>query len=148
MWAEIVKEMEAFSSAVLTSTDTSKYPFSVRCKPKPDISGEVLRVELPTYMPVQPGPAGMLFHSHDESLWNLKSMSLRGLLDKDSQGWFFRPLKYTPGAGIGGMMALLKFVRDGRRNTRKYLEKRNLPRPAIDWHSVHAIWSEIHGSDR
>jgi hypothetical protein len=144
MWTEIVKEMADFSTAVLTSVDASGYPFSIRCKPNPDSVAQVLRVQIPEYIQFKPGPAGLLYHKHDESLWNLKSLTLRGLLEQDAQGWFFRPLKYTPGAGIGGLPAMVKFVKDGRRSARQYLEKRHLPRPVIAWDTVHEIWAEIH----
>ena len=41
-------------------------------------------------------------------------------------------------------MAMVKFLLDGRRNTRRYLEKRNLSRPVIAWDTVHALWAEVH----
>jgi len=145
MWTEIVKEMAGFSTAVLTSVDASGYPFSIRCKTNPDSVAQVLRVQMPESVQFRPGPAGLLCHQHDESLWNLKSMTLRGLLEQDDQGWFFRPLKYTPGAGIGGLPAMVKFVLEGRRSTKHFLNKRHLPRPVIAWDTIHAIWAEIHG---
>lgn len=144
MWAEIIKEMADFSTAVLTSVDASGYPFSIRCEPNQDSGDQVLRLQIPEHIQFQSGPAGLLFHKHDESLWNLKSFMLRGLLEQDAQGWFFRPLMYTPGAGIGGLPAMVKFVQNGRRCTKLFLEKRHLPRPVIDWDTVHALWAEIH----
>jgi len=148
MWSEIVKEMTDFSAAVLTSVDASGYPFSIRCKPNPDPVAQVLRVQLPEHIQFRPGPAGLLYHKHDESLWNLKSLTLRGLLEQDAQGWFLRPLKYTPGAGIGGLAAMVKFVQEGRRSANQYLVKRNLPRPVIAWNTVHAMWAETHSKSQ
>lgn len=144
MWTEIVKEMADFSSAVLTSVDASGYPFSIRCKPSPEPVAQVLRVQIPENIQFQPGPAGLLCHKHNESLWNLKSFTLSGLLEQDAQGWLFRPLKYIPGAGIGGLPAMVKFVREGRHSAKQYLEKRHLPHPVIEWNTVHEIWAEIH----
>ena len=144
MWTEIVNEMADFSTAVLTSVDASGYPLSIRCKPNQDSVAQVLRLQIPEYIQFQPGPAGLLYHKHDESLWNLKSFMLRGLLEQDAQGWFFRPLTYTPGPGIGGLPAMMKFLLNGRRSTKQFLEKRHLPRPVIDWDTVHAIWAGIH----
>jgi len=144
MWTKIVKDMAGFSTVVLTSVDASGYPLSIRCKTNPDPIAQVLRLQIPESVQFKPGPAGLLCHKHDESLWNLKSLMLRGLLEQDAKGWFFRPLKYTPGAGIGGLPAMVKFVQNGRRSTKQYLEKRHLPRPVIAWDTIHEMWAEIH----
>lgn len=144
MWAEIVKEMADFESAVLAGVDDSGYPYSIRCKPEPDAGEQVLRMRLPDSARLQSGPAALLYHRHDESLWNLKSFISRGTLERDPRGWLFRPQQFTPGAGIGGPMGMVKFVQDGRRSTRQYLEKRRLSRPAIAWDSIHALWAEAH----
>jgi len=144
MWTEMIHELEDFPTAVLTCIDSSGYPFSVRCNTDPDDESQVLRIQLPEYVKFQPGPAWILCHKHDESLWNLKSFTVKGFLKQDDRGWFFTPQKFIPGAGIGGLMAMVKFLQDGRRSTRRYLEKRNLPRPVIAWDTVHAIWAEIY----
>jgi len=145
MWTELVHELEDFPDVVFSSVDSTGYPFSIRCKPDPDDVSQVLRIQLPDYISFQPGPAWMLCHRHDEALWNLKSFTVKGRFEQDDQGsWLFTPEKYIPGAGIGGLKAMVKFVQDGRRSTRRYLEKRNLPRPVIAWDTVHAIWAEIH----
>jgi len=140
--------MADFSTAVLTGIDALGYPFSIRCKTNPDSSAQVLRVQIPESVQFQPGPAGLLFHRHDESLWNLKSLTLRGLLEQDARGWFFRPVKYIPGAGIGGLVAMVKFVKEGRRSAKQYLEKRHLSCPVIAWDTVHEMWAEIHSKDQ
>ena len=143
MWHEIVKEMADFPSAVLTGTDASGYPFSIRCNPEPEAAAQVLRVEMPSYVQIQPGPASLLCHKHDEWLWNLKSFTVCGELEQDARGWLFRPQKFIPGAGIGGMRAMVKFVQMGRRSTQEYLDKRNLKRPKIEWDTLHAIWLDV-----
>jgi hypothetical protein len=145
MWAEMVRELENFPDAVLSCVDSSGYPFSICCKPNPDNGSQRLSIELPEYISFQAGPAWLLCHKHDEALWNLRSFTVKGQLKQDDQGcWLFYPQKYIPGAGIGGMMGLVKFLRDGRRNTKRYLEKRNLPRPAIAWDTIHAAWADVH----
>ena len=65
------------------------------------------------------------------------------IAEKDAQGWLFRPQQLIPGAGIGGLIGMLKFLRDGRRNARQYLDKRGLARPSIAWDQIHALWAEI-----
>ena len=74
---------------------------------------------------------------------NLKSFTVCGELEQDARGWLFRPQKFIPGAGIGGMRAMVKFVQMGRRSTQEYLDKRNLKRPKIEWDTLHAIWVDV-----
>lgn len=143
MWDELVKYLSTYRSAVVTGIDPSGYPFSVRCQPEPDAGVRVLRVVVPEYANIQPGPAGLLCHTHDEQLWNLRSFIVRGTLEQDPQGWLFRPGQFIPGAGIGGMIGMIKFLRGGRRTAEQYLQKRGLARPEIAWEDIHATWAEV-----
>lgn len=143
MWDEIMKHLADFSSAVLTGVDQAGYPFSVRCKPEPDADEQVLRVQVPEYTNIQPGPAGLLCHKHDEQLWNLKSFILRGSLERGVNGWIFCPHRLTPGAGIGGLFGMVRFLRSGRRIAKRYLDERGLERPSIPWDRVNALWTEV-----
>lgn len=143
MWDEIEKQLMDFSSAVLTGIDEAGHPFSVRCKPEPDAAEQVLHVQVPEYTNIQPGPAGLLCHKHDEQMWNLKSFIMCGSLERRVNSWIFRPQRFTPGAGIGGLLGMVRFLRSGRRITKRYLDKRGLERPSIPWDRVHALWTEI-----
>jgi hypothetical protein len=139
MWAEIIRHLYQFESAVLSGLDEEGYPFSVRCRPYHDASGaEVLKVWLPPGTPVRPGPASLLCHSHDENLWNLKSFLVRGVLVKDAGGWSFEPGQFIPGIGVGGLPAMIRFFFSSRRKTSRYLQKRNLARPSIPWDEINA----------
>ena len=129
MWDDLMKHLPDFESAVLTAVDDEGYPFSVRCWPYPEAVVEVLRVQLPADMPIEPGPASLLCHKHDENLWNLQSFLVRGVLNRDERGWCFEPRRFVPGAGIGGLPATLRFFINSRRNATRYLEKRGLARP-------------------
>jgi hypothetical protein len=142
MWNDIAKYLPNFPSAVLNGVDTHGYPFSVRCQPELDDTAQVLRVSLPQGTEIQPGPASLLCHKHDEWLWNLQSFVVRGTFAQDDHGWILCPLQFIPGAGIGGLWALVQFVRTGRRTTRRYLDKRGLQRPDIAWDQVEAMWAE------
>jgi hypothetical protein len=139
MWSEIKRYLPRFKSAVLTGLDAGGRPFSLRCKPQPDVAGG-LRLDLPGELPFEPGPACLLFHSHDERLWNLLSFVLRGTLETDPQGWVFHPEQFIPGMGIGGLMSFVRFLRHGRRTTRRYLAKRGLPRPRVPWDEWQAVF--------
>jgi len=149
MWDDITKHLKDFESAVVTGVDAEGYPFSVRCWPYPDAAGaEVLRVQLPAGTPIQPGPASLLCHEHDENLWNLKSFLVRGVLSRDEKGWLFEPLRFIPGAGIGGLPAMARFFIGSRRNARRYLKKRGLARPSIPWDEINAAKEQVISSER
>ncbi len=139
MWAEINRYLPRFKSAVLSGLEAEGRPFSLRCRPQPDGAGG-LRLELPAYVPLEAGPASLLCHSHNENLWNLLSFVLRGQLEKEGQAWVFRPEQFIPGAGIGGLISYVRFLRDGRRTTRRYLEKRGLDRPRVPWQEMQEIF--------
>ena len=145
MWDEIVTHLQDFPGAVVTGVDREGYPFSARCIPEPDGRTRTLRVQLPESAGVQAGPASLLCHQHDEQLWNLKSFVVRGTLERDVSGWVLRPSKFVPGAGIGSFLALVRFIFEGRRTARRYLEKRGWPRPRIPWARIRATWAEIQG---
>jgi hypothetical protein len=102
-----------------------------------------LRFHLPEGAGIRIGPASLLCHKHDEQLWNLKSFLIRGELERDAGGWVFLPRHFVPGAGIGGLIGLLRFVRAGRRRTRRYLKKRGLARPAVPWDRIRAVWEDV-----
>ena len=142
MWHKITNNMKKFTSAVLTGTDVNGYPFSIRCRPESNPARQTLRLTLPDASPIQPGPAGLLYHSHDELLWNLKSFLVRGRLEREENEWVFYPDKFIPGGGIGGPLDNLKSVFRMRATASNYLKKRALPRPQIPWGDFNALWAE------
>ena len=137
MWDEVLKYLPDFPSAVLTGTDAEGYPFSVRCWPRPE--ERVLRVRLPEGTKIQSGPASLLCHRHDETLWNLKSFLVRGVLSRDGEAWSFEPRRFVPGAGIGGLPAMARFFIGSRRRAGRYLKKRGLERPKVPWVEINTI---------
>jgi hypothetical protein len=68
---------------------------------------------------------------------------LRGELGRDERSWVLHPRGFVPGAGIGGLIGLWRFVRASRRRTRRYLEKRGLARPEVPWDQIQAVWKEV-----
>ncbi|HTD20744.1 MAG TPA: hypothetical protein VK667_14560 [Ktedonobacteraceae bacterium] len=141
MWDKITKQLSKYESAVLTGRDAQGYPFSVRCMPQVDIHAQMLRVQLPPGVLLQPGPASLLCHRHNELLWDMESFLLRGNLVQvqDEQGWNFLPQQFipgTPGTGVGAIISSLRWLLTSRQSARRYLEKRNLPRPSIPWSEI------------
>ena len=139
MWDEIVRLLPSFEDAVLTGLDAEGYPYGVRVRPRADPTKRLITVPLPAHAPVQAGPASLLCHSHDEDLWNLRSFLVRGVLRREGEGWTFEPRAFVPGAGVGGPMGLVRFVRGSRQNAERYLKKRGLARPSIPWTKINEI---------
>ncbi len=133
MWSEIKQNLPDFSSAVLTAFDPAGQPFSLRCHPQPDEQLHALRFTFPPGLEIREGQACMLFHKHDERLWNLKSFVVQGIILRDESGWRLQPKRFIPGMGIGGPSSYVSFVIQGRRNTSRYLKKRGLRRPKVAW---------------
>jgi hypothetical protein len=136
LMTRLMTRLPEFSSAVLTGLDAQGYPYSVRCRPQLDEGAKTLW--MPTFpgAPIQPGPAGLLCHHHDERLWNQRSFLVRGMLTRDGAAWIFQPRQYVEGVGYGGVVGLARFVVGARRAAKEYLVKRGLPRPSIPWDEV------------
>jgi hypothetical protein len=145
MWAEIVRRLPRFSSAVLTGLDSSGHPVSVRCRPTLDRQAQVLRVLVSDGLGIMPGPAGLLCHQHDEQLWRLNSFLLRGGLERDGHGWVFRPRQLVRGMDPTPV-SHLRLLRHGRRTAKRYLAARGLRRPRIPWGHYAELRDQASGS--
>ena len=139
MWFEILKYREPYESAVLTALADDGYPFTIRCRPQPDEANKTLRLVLLFGVELTTGPACLLWHRHDDRLWKLNSFTVRGQLLKENKGWTFRPETFILGGGIGGWRSYARFLVNGRRTTRRYLERRGLPRPKFNWDEWDAL---------
>jgi hypothetical protein len=134
MWAEVQRHLRGFSSPVLTGIDGDGYPFSIRCALELDETQQVLRLSLPGWTWIGPGPASLLCHRHNDVLWDLRSFMVRGTLEPTGgETWLFRPSRFVPGIGTGGMAGMVRFALAKRRAAGRYLERRGLARPSIDW---------------
>jgi hypothetical protein len=138
MWNEILKQLPHYQSSVLTTVDASGYPASARVGVTADSARRVLVVAVPAGAEVMTGGASLVFHAHDELLWNLRSMQVRGTLVQKEQGWLFTPEHLVPGMGFTSVRGMWRFVTRARRTAAGYLAKRNLPRPRIPWQEIEA----------
>jgi hypothetical protein len=146
MWPEIQRYLREYPSAVLSGIDSSGYPFSIRCQPLPDQTEEVLRIaRLPT-VDLAEGPASLLCHSHNLFLWKLRSFVVRGSLEVADGSYLFRPARFVPGIGVGGVPGMIRFATSKRQAANRYLSHRNLARPTIPWQRLKAIQREVRRS--
>lgn len=141
MWSDLIRTVGDFPSAVLSARDADGDPASLRTAAAPDDRRHVFGVHVPLHLELQPGPASLLVHSHDAQLWSLRSHSVRGTLERDGDGWLFRP----SGAAAGEDSSALATVRallGTRRAAKKYLARRGLAHPAIPWERLRAAGRE------
>jgi hypothetical protein len=136
VWAEAAKWLGKFDGAVLTSVDADGYPVSIRVNSRDyDAATGTLAVTFPTAFHVVEGPANMLAHSHDEKLWKLNMIQIKGRLEARSEGWVFVSTKFDAPT----KMAFVQFLRGNSASAHKYLDKRGLKRPLVDWAAVKEI---------
>lgn len=141
MWDKIAANLTKYNSAVLTGLDYGGYPYSLRCKPTPNEAEQTLTLDVPDNSGIQPGPASLLCHSHDQQLWSLNSFSVRGTLERHGDGWRLRPEQFTAGTPESPV-DMVRFLLAARKSAANYLKKRNLPRPAVNWDQIKALWQE------
>jgi hypothetical protein len=146
MWSDIVKQLGQFPNAVLTGKDRNGYPFSIRCTPQVDEDQQVLIVPPFSEEHIQEGPAGLLYHSHNEALWDLKSVQILGELRQTEGKWVFYPERFIAGAGLQGPLDQMRQLFKARADAQRYLEKRGLLRPKVRWDEIEALKAEIKNS--
>jgi hypothetical protein len=141
--------LRGFSSPILTGLDGDGYPFSIRCAPEVDEAQQVLRVSLPGWARIRQGPASLLCHGHNHLLWDLRSFMVRGTLEPTGgEIWLFRPSRFVPGIGTGGLAGMVRFALAKRRAARRYLERRGLPRPRVDWVQLKTVQERVRQHSR
>jgi hypothetical protein len=140
VWDEAAKWLNKFPEAVLTVIDGNGYPASVRVSTSgyDKASGE-LAVSLPAAIDGAAGPASLLCHSHDEKLWNLQMIMINGALAKRNDAWIFR----TESFKAPSKLAVVDFIRNARRSAQKYLDRRGLPRPQVNWAEVKEVQRRV-----
>ena len=142
MWAEAAKWINKFPEAVVTVTDTDGYPASVRVSSSGyDANTGEIAVPVPAALTPVAGPASLMCHSHDEKLWKLQFIAVRGKLESRDGAWVFRSERFDPPPKLG----VMSFVRNLRRSAQKYLDKRGLTRPQVNWAAIKEVQRRIKG---
>ena len=136
MSAEAAKWLGKFDEAVLTVLDADGYPLSVRVDTR-TYNAETGRLPaaLPDTLRAAEGPAGLLCHYHDEKMWKLKAIQVKGRLEKRNGEWDFVTTSFTPPSKL----ALFAFLKGTGTAAQKYLDRRGLKRPEVNWDSVNEI---------
>ncbi|MEU4038974.1 pyridoxamine 5'-phosphate oxidase [Streptomyces collinus] len=124
-------------SAVLAARDASGAPVLARTLARPTPSGYL--VEVPEDCPVEDGPAGLLVHRHDERLNHLYNAFVRGTVQRTEAGRLLVPSAVVEPMGSGRARDALRVLRQTKRSTDRYLARRGLSRPRVEWDRFRAL---------
>jgi hypothetical protein len=142
VWAEAAKALNKYDEAVLTVLDADGYPASARVDPHSydGTSGE-LQASLPDTLNAAAGPANLMCHYHDEKMWNIRSVAVKGRLERRSETWVFVSTSFTPPSKL----AVVSFIKGARTSGQKYLDRRGLERPQLDWAAIKELGARARG---
>ncbi len=133
MWRLAAESLIRFPEVIVTAMSNEGYPVSVRQRsPRYDGRTGEMPVRIPESVAVAAGPANILAHYHDEKLWNLHMMQIKGYLEKRQEDWVFVSTAFTPPAQ-GQLRSLWQMAKAMRSGSRRYLAMRRLERPRVNW---------------
>jgi hypothetical protein len=136
VWAEAAKWLAKFDEAVSTVLDTDGYPVSIRVDTRSyDAATGQLPAELVGQLGCVEGPANLLCHYHDEKMWNIKAIQIKGRIEKRNSGWVFQSTVFN----APSKLAMVSALRGASTSAQKYLDKRGLTRPAVNWVAIREI---------
>jgi hypothetical protein len=145
VWAEAAKSLNKFDEAVLTALDVDGYPLSVRVDPRAyDAATGELPASLPNEMRAVEGPANLLCHYHDEKMWNIQAVGIKGRIAERDGTWVFQSTSFN----APSKLAILAFVKNARNSAQKYLDKRGLKRPEVNWSAIKEIQRRVSDAKR
>ncbi|MFB9593619.1 MULTISPECIES: pyridoxamine 5'-phosphate oxidase family protein [Streptomyces] len=130
-------QLAGLPTAVLAARDASGAPVLARTRPRPTAAGYL--VEVPRDCPVEPGPASLLVHRHDERLDHMYNALVRGDLRQTAAGWVMVPSSVVEPMGSGRASDALRVLRRTWRSTDRYLARRGLRRPKVQWDRFRAL---------
>lgn len=138
MWAKLSRWLASFDEAIVVAIDPNGFPVATRCRAVADPAHEVLALTPEQGQHLRPGPAGLLCHSHDARIWDLRSFHVHGQLRRDGDAWTFAPTRLIHGSGLAGLRGDLSLALGAQREAVRYLARRGLSAPRIDWQEIDA----------
>ncbi|MER5428429.1 pyridoxamine 5'-phosphate oxidase family protein [Streptomyces sp. NPDC002588] len=128
-------------SAVLAARDASGAPVLARTRPVPADGG--FAVDVPADCAAAPGPASLLVHRHDEKLNDMHNALVRGELRRSGRSWLLVPDRVVEPMGSGRPGDAFRVLRRTNSATARYLERRGLSRPAVQWAEFKALAADV-----
>jgi Pyridoxamine 5'-phosphate oxidase len=142
-FGQVAARLPDFRSGVLAAFDDTGRPTLLRVRPSADSSHQALLLDVPEDVDLRPGAASLLCHSHDDQLDSQNSFVVAGSLQQTGEGWTLSTDRFIPGPGTGGPLAVVKAVRDLRSTAARYLERRGLERPTVQWAAIDELWRKV-----
>jgi hypothetical protein len=140
VWDEAAAWLAKYPEVVVTALDAEGYPYSIRASTSGyDAATGELAVVLPDGLAPSNSAANLLCHRHDESLWNLSVIHVKGILDHRAGNWVFittafhRPPRFV----------LLDLMMRMRTASRRYLVSRQVAAPEVNWSAIEHIWRNV-----
>jgi len=122
-YAQAVRRMPDFGGAVLGGYDADGRPALRR------VQVTAADGRFTVDQPLEKGRASLLWHSHDEKLDGLQAFVVTGELADGA----LTPERYVSTAGRTDPVTLVRMIRAMRATAARYLDRRGLDRPKIDW---------------
>ncbi|RPF30162.1 pyridoxamine 5'-phosphate oxidase [Streptomyces sp. Ag109_G2-6] len=139
------EQLGRMPSAVFAARSASGAPVLARTRPRPTRSGYL--VEVPSNCPVEPGPASLLVHRHDELLNHMYNALVRGDLRRTRAGWLLEPSSVVEPMGSGRASDALRVLNRTKRSTDRYLRLRGLRRPKVQWDRFRSLAEPVPRTD-
>jgi hypothetical protein len=132
--AEAAKWIAKFPEGVLNGRDAAGFPLSVRqlALPYDAASGE-MKLVVPEGLGLQEGLATLLCHFHNEQMWGLKAILVKGRVARRNGGWVFITTAFTP-------PSTWEMIKGTRVAMKSYLAKRGLPVPQVNFAAIEKLW--------
>lgn len=133
-YGQVARRLPGYSDGVLATVAGDAPPVLRRVRPLADSSTGALLLE--GAVPAQVShatPANLLLHRHDDQLGRLRQLGLVGTLEIRNEHVALRPTRVLTGAEATTPLALARTLRRMRQTTQRYLDHRQLSRPAIPW---------------
>ncbi|MFI7499941.1 pyridoxamine 5'-phosphate oxidase family protein [Streptomyces sp. NPDC049687] len=125
-------QLARYPSAVLAARDASGAPVLARARPVPAEGG--FEISVPADCAAVAGAASLLVHRHDERLNHMHNALVRGeLRGTGSNTWLLVPERVVEPMGSGRPSDALRVLRSTHRATARYLERRGISRPPVQW---------------
>jgi hypothetical protein len=142
MWAKAAKAVAGFSEGVISALDGKGMPISVRqLSLRYDAASGRMPVTIPDALDAAPGPASLVCHFHDDAMWNMRAIQLKGRVERDGEGWVFVTTAFTP-------PSMIAMIRGIHRSANQYLQKRGLPRPKVAFDAIERLWQQAKTIER
>lgn len=136
MWHKAAKDLSAYSEAVVNVLDVEGFPVSVRqVALRFDPEQGTMPLVMPAALRPAEGPASLLAHFHNDQLWALRAMLIRGRVERRGEVWTFVSTEYKP-------RSPWRQLKDVKRAVEQYLTKRGLSRPKIAYDVIHRLFRE------